>query len=126
MKSFITISMGKMADKLDPNKRKFCFEIFGFDFMIDAFGQLWLIEINTNPCLEESNELLESLVPRMIHDACKLTIDVMFPPSQGNIDHFPVKNYSNDEVLWEKLGNLNERAVGAFNVSIPTFGLDEN
>lgn len=27
---------------------------------------LWLIEINTNPCLELSSPLLEKLIPRMI------------------------------------------------------------
>ena len=27
------------------------FELFGLDFMIDSLGKLWLIEVNTNPCL---------------------------------------------------------------------------
>lgn len=27
------------------------FEIFGYDFMVDANKHLWLIEVNTNPCL---------------------------------------------------------------------------
>lgn len=33
-------------------------EIFGYDFMVDAELRPWLIEVNTNPCLEESNALL--------------------------------------------------------------------
>lgn len=33
-------------------------EIYGYDFMVDKNGGLWLIEINTNPCLEESSPLL--------------------------------------------------------------------
>ena len=39
----------------------------------------WLIEVNTNPCLEESSTLLKVLIPRMIDDALKLTVDVIFP-----------------------------------------------
>lgn len=35
----------------------------------------WLIEVNTNPCIEESSELLKSYIPRMLNDAFKLTID---------------------------------------------------
>jgi hypothetical protein len=35
-----------------------CFELFGYDFIIDGDFNLWLIEVNTNPCLEESSQLL--------------------------------------------------------------------
>lgn len=48
--------------------------------MIDEALRPWLIEINTNPCLEETSALLRSLLPRMIDDAFKLTLDVYFPP----------------------------------------------
>ena len=52
--------MFSIQDKLSkesyyPNSQ---FEIFGYDFMIDNNGKLWLIEINTNPCLELSSPLL--------------------------------------------------------------------
>ena len=40
----------------------------------------WLIEVNTNPCLEESNKLLRDLIPRMLDDGFKITLDLMFPP----------------------------------------------
>lgn len=30
------------------------FEVFGLDFMIDKDFKPWLIEINTNPCIETS------------------------------------------------------------------------
>ena len=43
--------------------------------MIDDNLQPWLIEVNTNPDLEESSGLLKSLIPRMIDDAFKLTLD---------------------------------------------------
>ena len=39
----------------------------------------YLIEVNTNPCLEESSKLLETLLPRLIDDMLKLTIDKVFP-----------------------------------------------
>lgn len=43
--------------------------------MVDEQLRPWLIEVNTNPCLEESNNLLKQLVPRMLDDAFKLTLD---------------------------------------------------
>jgi len=36
--------------------------------------------VNTNPCLEESSSLLKQLIPRLIDDSLKLTIDIIFPP----------------------------------------------
>lgn len=46
--------------------------------MIDETGHPWLIEVNTNPCLEESSKILKKLIPRMLDDAFKLTIDQLF------------------------------------------------
>jgi tubulin--tyrosine ligase len=51
---------------LNLNDRKYSFEVFGYDFMIDVEGTVWLIEVNTNPCIEESSPLLGKLIPRMI------------------------------------------------------------
>ena len=75
----IVDSLKSVESKLNPHSRKFCFEIFGYDFIIDENLKPWLIEVNTNPCLEESSTLLKFYIPRMIDDALKLTIDVIFP-----------------------------------------------
>lgn len=67
--------MASAWKKMNPNNRKECFEIFGLDYIIDADLNVWLIEVNTNPCLEESSGLLSKLLPRMLDDAFKITID---------------------------------------------------
>lgn len=67
IKELIYISMNSVRKKLSTNdKRRNCFEIFGYDFIIDEDLQVWLIEVNTNPCLEESSPLLAMLIPRML------------------------------------------------------------
>jgi hypothetical protein len=53
-------------------------ELFGLDFMLDSDMNCWLIEANTNPCIEESSRLLSELLPRMIDDMFKLTLDQVF------------------------------------------------
>ncbi len=58
--------MNSGKEKFNPYDRKFCFELFGYDFIIDVNLNVWLIEINTNPSIEESNDLLKILIPRLI------------------------------------------------------------
>jgi hypothetical protein len=78
IKPIIISSLKSVQNKLDPFDRKFCFEIFGYDFMVDEKLNPWLIEVNTNPCLEETSKLLKQFIPRMIDDTFKLTLDVIF------------------------------------------------
>ena len=73
--------------------------------MLDANGHLWIIEINTNPSIELSNKWLKTLIPRMLDDAFKLTIDRIFPKGRDIKEEanavFSVDGYSNNENLWE-------------------------
>ena len=79
MHEIVIKTFNAVRKTIDPNRRKFCFELFGYDFILDEDFNQWLIEVNTNPCLEESSELLKSLLPRMIEDLLKLTVDITFP-----------------------------------------------
>lgn len=85
IKFIITKTMDAVKRKIDPNKRSGCFEIFGYDFMVDSDFTVWLIEVNTNPCLEESSDLLKRLLPRMLDDAFRLTLDRDFPDPYTSI-----------------------------------------
>lgn len=78
MKYQTEVAFQSVSKKLNPKKQKHCFELFGLDFMLDADMNVWLIEVNTNPDIEESSQLLKMLVPRMIDDCFKLTIDKVF------------------------------------------------
>ena len=66
IKNDMRMTFESVRRKINRNGRKICFEIFGFDFMIDAALKVWVIEVNTNPCLEESSPILEELLPRML------------------------------------------------------------
>lgn len=66
--------------RIDKEKKKYCFELFGLDFIIDSAFKPSLIEINTNPCLELSASILERLIPRMMENAFRLGVDPLFRP----------------------------------------------
>jgi len=62
-------------------------EVFGLDFMICDEFRPYLIEVNTNPCLELSSPLLARLIPTMLENSFKIGLDgVFFPP-----EHFSSK-----------------------------------
>jgi len=100
------------------SKRSNCFEIFGYDFILDINFKPYLLEINTNPGYEESSPLIKMLVPRMIDDALKLTVDKEFEPEYKNNDNkeeksedknkisksnYEVEGYSSEENMWLKI-----------------------
>ncbi|CAD8212586.1 unnamed protein product [Paramecium octaurelia] len=66
--------------KIDPHRRINSFELYGLDFMIDENFKLWLIEANTNPCLEQSCPLLSRIIPTMVENLFRIAVDPIFPP----------------------------------------------
>lgn len=79
IKSLVTDTVLASYYKLDPNRKLHSFEVLGYDFMIDSQFQVWLIEVNTNPCLELSSPYLASLIPKMLENAFSLTLDQIYP-----------------------------------------------
>ena len=85
------------------------------EVILDINYRPFLLEINTNPGYEESSPLIKMLVPRMIDDALKLTIDKEFETTyknednnNGNIEEknkskYEVEGYSSIENMWLKL-----------------------
>jgi len=72
--------MKAVSRKMDSNRRYNSFEIFGYDFMIDEDMRPWLIEVNTNPCLELTSPYIARLIPAMVENSIKIAVDPIFPP----------------------------------------------
>ena len=110
LKQIILYTMKCVKNKINRGDRRLCFEIFGYDFMFDIDYKPYLLEINTNPGLEISSPLIQMLIPRLIDDAFKLTIDKVFllsPKNLENLKRNPLKvgGYENDDNMWELIGN---------------------
>ena len=57
--------------------------------MIDENFKVYLIEVNTNPCLETSCSLLSRIIQNMVENAVRynikdlrITLDPIFPPPE--------------------------------------------
>ena len=78
MKVLVEISMKSVGKKLLKTEPVLSFEIFGYDFIIDNEFKPWILEINNNPGLAISSPVIEKIIPRMLDDAFRLTIDKIF------------------------------------------------
>jgi len=79
IRKLVTDSYRAAYGKIDPGRLHNTFELFGYDFMLDEDFRLYLIEVNTNPCLEMSSPLLARIIPEVLDNAFRLILDPIFP-----------------------------------------------
>ena len=118
MKEEIQISMNAVGRRLKGVPKVLSFQIFGYDFIIDKDYNPWILEINDNPGLEISSELISHLIPRMVDDALRLTIDKVFPTeydkevisSDGKnyVSKYHLDGFSDEENLFEFICNIEQ------------------
>lgn len=61
-----------------------CFELFGYDFMIDDDFNVWLIEINSSPAMDYSTPVTERLVQKGSEDIIKVVVDYASTKGEKN------------------------------------------
>ena len=116
MKNLILISMNSVKNKLMKRYNVLCFKIFGYDFIVDRNFKPWVLEINNNPGLGISSPLIEKIIPRMLDDAFRLTIDKVFNTIydktciiNGNyISKYKLDGLSDNDNIFEFLCNIKE------------------
>ena len=121
MKDLIMLSMNAVGKKLSTVPNALSFQIFGYDFIIDSNLNPYILEINDNPGLEISSELISHLIPRMVDDAFRLTIDKIFDTEydsevcskdeNGNFVYkskYKLEGYDDTENVFEFLCNINK------------------
>lgn len=80
MKRLASISLEAGREKMRHSDVLKSFEILGYDFMFDENFKPYLIEINSNPCMEFVTPMLENLLTSMMENAFSLAIDQLCPP----------------------------------------------
>jgi hypothetical protein len=104
MKDLIIDTFNATRHQLNPGRRKHCFELLGYDFLIDEDLRLWLIEVNTNPYFGVPNLFIADLLPKMMDDVLKLVVDPLYPPKNTR------DCTSNDfELLYHETSGINQR-----------------
>ncbi len=71
----------------------------GFDYMVDNDLSVKLIEVNTNPCLDTPCLLLQRLIPQMLDQSLKLSLDPFLKASQSQ--YSSASDFSVGEIKYE-------------------------
>jgi hypothetical protein len=80
MKDIVIDTLVAVKPHLNETKRKNCFELLGYDFLIDEDFRVWLIEVNNNPHLGAPNDFMEKIVDELLNETLTITLDPMFQP----------------------------------------------
>ncbi|CAD7975245.1 unnamed protein product [Amoebophrya sp. A120] len=113
MKRLVWISLRAAAKRGCIHERRNSFEIFGYDFMVDARGKVWLIEVNANPDLSYSTSTTRDLVPLMLADAAHVVFgEEKFPCADS--DQNSLAKYS----LLQHGQHVNTSSGGATSVGV--------
>ena len=72
MRKLVWLSLAAAHPKVLANAAEY--ELFGYDFMVDAGGKVWLIEANSAPDLTFSTRTTEQLVAQMMPEMAALVI----------------------------------------------------
>jgi hypothetical protein len=80
IKDLIIDTFNAAKTQLNPSKRNNCFELFGYDFLIDEDFRTWLLEVNSNAYIGVPNNYIKKLLPEMLDDMFSIVLDPVFPP----------------------------------------------
>lgn len=77
MNEIMKLIFCQVKNKLD---RKFgCFELYGFDFILDDKLNPHLLEININPALFTDTNVQKEIMPNLVSDCCSIAMGVHTP-----------------------------------------------
>ena len=65
-------------DRLNPMNYDDSFQLIGYDYLIDEDMKVWLIEVNDHPYLGIANQYIAGVMPKMLDDMFKLTLDIHY------------------------------------------------
>jgi len=93
-------------DNMNPKKRRNCFELLGYDFLIDEDLRVWLLEVNSNPYIGIPNKYIEGLMPKMLNDMLEIVLDPYIQPANKIPDHELCNQF---EPLYDERTLMNQR-----------------
>jgi len=79
----LTRILNRQKEMFGKKKLENCFELYGFDFIIDEDLRVWLIEANKNPGFGLPTDTAKALLDEMADEMISIALDPIFPPQNS-------------------------------------------
>ena len=76
IESIVLKSLISTMNCIEPNPN--CFELFGYDIMLDEDLKCWLIEVNSSPSLEKDFLIDEIIKQQLIDDIVEIVSPIAY------------------------------------------------
>lgn len=107
IKEKVRICVESCSKKLFRKPITYTFELYGIDLILDNNFCPYIFEINDNPGLTISSPIIEILIPRILDDMFRLTIDTIYDVKNAPLkSQFSVNGYTDEENMFEKICSL--------------------
>jgi len=76
MKQIIITTMKSVQESMtDVDTHSSCFQLLGYDFLVDEDLRVWLLEVNSNPLMHSTCPVTERLVDPCLRDMFRVVLD---------------------------------------------------
>lgn len=116
LKNVIINTLESVQDTFEYKKG--CFELYGFDIMIDEEFNAWLIEVNSSPAMDYSTQVTEVLVKTCLEDTVKVIVDYEIPKTQKKKNQVDTGEY---ELIY-KADTVVEKPLNCFGLNLEIIG----
>lgn len=90
MEHIVMSTMRSVQTRLVP--RKECFELYGFDVMIDEDFKMWLLEVNLSPGCENRVPFIDQMIKRMSRRLIEVAVLGQEEPDGEPLDWIPIES----------------------------------
>jgi hypothetical protein len=120
--AFVIVILSARETFMEQRNHRFAFELFGFDVMLDATGNIYILEVNVTPAMGTSSKLDLFVKGPVLRDLFNLALVPRPSEAHSRVEQVLVKNQNRDDIDFIHIAEyeIAQRRLGMFRCIYPT------